>query len=188
MIGIFWIIDNKLVAKKVNLDKVEEINGFRDSGLSHFSEWGKMGLDIHECNKYPRGRVVYHVYEEEFNILVSKEIIENKKYQPMILKEFEIGDNYRFIADEYIKNSKELEILFLKVNEIVREIDPFNIAWVTFDEYYPEVNEIVSKLLENKENEFETVKEVFDKWFFEDETKIEKYKKIAEKIKKDINV
>jgi len=42
--------------------------------------------------------------------------------------------------------------------------------------------------LEKNKSKFEIVKEVFDKWFFEDKTKIEKYKKIAEEIKRKINV
>jgi hypothetical protein len=32
--------------------------------------------------------------------------------------------------------------LFIEINTIVREIDPFNIAWVSDDEYYPEVKDI----------------------------------------------
>jgi len=188
MIGIFWIIENKIIAKKISLNETDEINGFKDSKLFHFLEYEKMGFNIDEYNKFPRGRVVYDIYENRYDILVSKEIIENKKYRSMILKEFGIKENYQFTVDKYIQSSKKLEILFFKVNEIVREIDPFDISWVTFDEYYPEVNEIVSKLLEKKENEFEIIKEVFDRWFFEDEIKIEKYKKIAEEIKRKINV
>lgn len=188
MTGIFWIINNKIIAIKISLNETDEINGFKDSGICCFEECEKMGFETNECVKFPRGRVVYDIYDKRYDILISKEIIENELYQSMILKEFGIDDKYQVTVDEYIQNSKESAILFFKINEIVRKIDPFDIAWVSFDEYYPEVNEIISKLLEKNGNEFETVKEVFDKWFFEDETRIEKYKKIAEEIKRKINV
>ena len=71
--------------------------------------------------------------------------------------------------------------LFIEINKIVREIDPFNIAWVSDDEYYPEVKDIVKGVIA-KEDTQKLIKEVFDRWFYEKEENNEKYKKIAKKI------
>jgi uncharacterized protein YrzB (UPF0473 family) len=177
MIGIFCIIDEKIIAKKINLDEVKELGEHKDSGFLYHIEF----KNINE--KIPRGRVVYNILENIYEIFVSQNIIKNKKYQSMILKEFDIDKNYRFIIDTYIQSTKKAEILFFKINEIIRKIDPYNIAWVSFDEYYPEVNDITLKFLKEKKDEFQIVKEVFDKWFFEDERKINAYKKIAQKLK-----
>jgi len=72
--------------------------------------------------------------------------------------------------------------LFIEINTIIREIDPFNIAWVSDDEYYPEVKDIVKGVIAKKDTK-KLVKEVFDKWFYEKKENNEKYKKIAKKIK-----
>jgi hypothetical protein len=178
MIGIFCIIDEKIFVKKINLDEVKELGEYKDSGFLYHIEF----KNINE--KIPRGRVVYNILENIYEIFVSQNIIKNKKYQSMILKEFNIKGNYQFIVDEYLQNNKKTEILFFKINEIIRKIDPFNIAWVSFDEYYPEVNDIVLKLLEKKEDEFKIVKNVFERWFFKDNRKINYYKRIAKEIKK----
>ena len=71
--------------------------------------------------------------------------------------------------------------LFIEINTIVREIDPFNIAWVSDDEYYPEIKDILKGVMA-REDTYKLVKEVFDKWFYEKEENNEKYKEIAKKI------
>ena len=100
-IGIFWILNDFLIAKRVELSKVEEINGFKDSGLSHFFEWDKMGFDIDIYDKFPRGRIVYDVYNNKFIIYTTKSIIKNSKYKQMILDFFQINKNYLFEYDEH---------------------------------------------------------------------------------------
>jgi len=89
MIGIFWIVDGNLIAKKVNLTEVKEVNGFKDSGLSHFFEWEKMGFDFDEYDKFPRGRIVYDILNKRFLIYAAKEIIKNENYKHWILDFFE---------------------------------------------------------------------------------------------------
>ena len=101
MVGIFWIVDDKLIAKKVSLSEIEEVNGFKDSGLSHFFEWEKMGFDIDEYDKFPRGRIVYDVFNNKFLIYAAKKIIKNKNYRQLILDFFNIKENYEFIYDEH---------------------------------------------------------------------------------------
>jgi len=96
MIGIFWIINDFLVAKRVELSQIEEVNGFKDSGLSHFFEWDKIGFDTDIYDKFPRGRVVYDIYNQKFIIYTAKQIIKNSEYQQMILDFFKINKNYSF--------------------------------------------------------------------------------------------
>ena len=76
--------------------------------------------------------------------------------------------------------------LFIEINTIIREIDPFNIAWVSDDEYYPEVKDIVKGVIAKKDTK-KLVKEVFDKWFYEKEENNILYEKIAKRID-DINM
>ena len=101
MIGIFWIVDGNLIAKKVNLTEIEELNGFKDSGLSHFFEREKMGFEIDEYDKLPRGRIVYDVFNGKFLIYTAKEIIKNENYKQWILDFFNIKRDYKFIYDEH---------------------------------------------------------------------------------------
>jgi len=102
MVGIFWIINDFLLAKRVRLAEIEESNGFKDSGLSHFFEWEKMGFDIDRYDKYSRGRIVYDLYEKKFIIYAAKEIINNDKYKKMILDFFKIK-KYEFKYDEHYR-------------------------------------------------------------------------------------
>ena len=100
-IGVFWLINDCLIAKRVELSKVGEINGFKDSGLSYFFEWDKMGFDIDIYDKSPRCRIVYDVYNNKFIIYTAKSIIKNSKYKQMILDFFKINKNYLFEYDEH---------------------------------------------------------------------------------------
>ncbi|RUM56781.1 MAG: hypothetical protein DSY40_01685 [Nautilia sp.] len=102
-IGIFWIIDNSLLAKKIELSQIKPINGFKDSDFSHFFEWEKMGYDIDMYDKFPRGRVVYNIHTKKFIFYCAKEIIKNSSYQKMILNYFNIQNNYSFEYDEHYK-------------------------------------------------------------------------------------
>ena len=112
MIGIFWIINKGLLAKTVKLSEIEQVGGFKDSGLSHFFEWEKMGFDIDEYDKFPRGRIVYDVYNDIFLIYAAKEIIRNQEYKNLILDYFQICKNHRFIYDEHylLKKTKNLKL------------------------------------------------------------------------------
>jgi hypothetical protein len=100
MIGIFWIIDEFLLAKRIKLSKVKEIKGFKDSDFSHFFEWEKMGFDIDRYDKFPRGRIVYNTYQKRFIIYTAKVIMKNEKYKKMIIDFFKI-ENYEFKYDEH---------------------------------------------------------------------------------------
>ena len=88
-------------ARKVNLSEIEEINGFKDSGLSHFFEWEKMGFDVDEYDKFPRGRIAYDVLNDRFLIYMAKKIIKNKNYTQWILNFFNIKREYEFIYDDH---------------------------------------------------------------------------------------
>jgi hypothetical protein len=100
MIGIFWIINDFLLAKRIELSKVEEIKGFKDSDFSHFFEWEKMGFDIDRYDKSPRGRIVYNTDNKKFIVYAAKKIISNEKYKKMIIDFFKIK-NYEFKYDEH---------------------------------------------------------------------------------------
>jgi hypothetical protein len=104
MIGIFWIINDFLLAKRIKLSKIQAVNGFKDSGFSHFFEWEKMGFDIDVYDKFLRGRIVYNVYDKKFIIYTAKEVIKNEEYKKMILDFFKIK-NYQFVYDSHYKLS-----------------------------------------------------------------------------------
>jgi len=102
MVGIFWIINDFLLAKRMKLSDIEEIRGFKDSDFSHFFEWDKMGFDVDRYDKLPRGRVVYDRYHKQFIVYSAKNIINSKEYKKMIIDFFKIK-NYKFEYDEHYK-------------------------------------------------------------------------------------
>ena len=85
--------------------------------------------------------------------------------------------------EKYIKTYMCVKKAFLK-------IDPFNIAWVSWDEYHIEIKKTTIKLLEtNFENIEKMVNEVLDQYFecYKEENKAHA-KNLAKEIKKSQNL
>ena len=85
-IGIFWVIEDEVFARKEILskkrileDKRGALTGIIDSKFSHFEEWEKSLQTKYpqaDFAVYPRGRVVYSLKEKTF-ILFLDECITN---------------------------------------------------------------------------------------------------------------
>ena len=106
-----------------------------------------------------------------------------------ILIYIECSRGYRLKNDE-IKALEKYQDEFIKTYMCVKnafyKIDPFNIAWVSWDEYHIEIKAITIKLLKtNFQNIEKTVNEVLDRYFnsYEKENKIHS-KNLAGEIKK----
>lgn len=81
---------------------------------------------------------------------------------------------------EFIKVYKKL---YKIIQEVVNRTDPFDIAFVTEDEYESEIKNIALVLLQkkniNKKKVFKIVQNVFDEWFYKTKENDEKYWHIA---------
>ena len=60
------------------MSKIKKVNGFKDSGFSHFFEWDTMGFDIDIYNKFPRGRIVYDVYDKNLLFIQQNRLFKIK--------------------------------------------------------------------------------------------------------------
>ncbi len=146
------------------------------------------------------GEIKYYEFYEDGILLYKLDtcgnIVANQKLVKLLL-------NFRCKNDKYIEEDlsyiyqfgeRYLE-LYDTIFQSVNKNDPFGIAFVSQDEYKPEIREIVTKTIGKKLTKkkiFFIVKETFDKWFdkVDDNSKYEAvakdiYQFYEEKIKLD---
>ena len=141
------------------------------------------------------GEILYYSFFENdkllYDIDVNGEVINNFHFKDLIIEMyFKNCSNERkkllrkeliylnYFMDEYIE-------FYNYVKKVVNKIDPFMISWVAEDEYDIEIKEIVLDLIGrslNKKKIYKKVKNIFDKWFYEDESRIDDYWNIANEI------
>jgi hypothetical protein len=82
-VGIFWLVDGKLVIDRTALSKAENYGAFKVHPGDHCSVWEKLqrgGVvpsDM-EYEKSPRGRVMYDKRTGRFRLLADRCILRNK--------------------------------------------------------------------------------------------------------------
>ena len=94
-VGIFWLIDNKLVADSIPWRQADIHGGFYNGKNDHAALWTTLqrllpqwkGL---EYTDYPRGRVLFHSTEEVFLVYSSQAIVKSPGMRAMILAEFKL--------------------------------------------------------------------------------------------------
>jgi hypothetical protein len=83
MVGIFWLIEDRLVLDTTLLSEAEPYGDCLTHGKSHIDFWteqqalGTVPHDI-EYEEYPRGRVVYNVKTERFTLYADRCILARK--------------------------------------------------------------------------------------------------------------
>ena len=109
-VGIFWLIDNKLVADSIPWRQADIHGGFYNGKNDHAALWTTLqrllpqwkGL---EYTDYPRGRVLFHSTEEVFLVYSSQAIFNSPKVRAMILAEFKLPlAATKFAADYHYEN------------------------------------------------------------------------------------
>ncbi len=82
-VGIFWLVDGKLVMDSTALSMSEDYGGFKIHPADHCSVWEKLQLreavpaDV-EYEECPRGRVMYDTKAQQFRLLADRCILKNK--------------------------------------------------------------------------------------------------------------
>jgi hypothetical protein len=93
-VGIFWLIDNKMVADSIPWRQADIHGGFYSKN-DHAALWTTLqrllpqwkGL---EYTDYPRGRVLFDAMEEVFRVYSSRAIISGPALRNLILAEFKL--------------------------------------------------------------------------------------------------
>lgn len=88
-VGIFWIINDQVIAFTEDARTVKMVNGFKDTDLDHYHVWPK--LKIHgDYTARPRGRVIYRAQDDKFLVYLPSTLVKDKKTILKILREFSI--------------------------------------------------------------------------------------------------
>jgi len=82
-VGIFWLVDGKLVMDSTALSMAEDYGAFKVHLGDHCSVWEKLqrgravpaDVEYEEC---PRGRVMYDMKARRFQLLADKCILKDK--------------------------------------------------------------------------------------------------------------
>jgi hypothetical protein len=91
MVGIFWLIENRLVLDTTLLSEAEPYGDCLTHGNSHINFWteqqglGTVSHDI-EYEEYPRGRVVYHKKAQRFALYADRCILKQKPVVKRIME------------------------------------------------------------------------------------------------------
>jgi hypothetical protein len=94
-VGIFWLIDNKLVADSIPWRQADIYGGFYSGKNDHVTFWATLQRLMpqwkgNEYTDFPRGRVLFDSKEEVFLVYSSREIVNSQDLKKMILAEFNL--------------------------------------------------------------------------------------------------
>jgi len=109
-VGIFWLIDNKLVADSIPWRQADIYGGFYTGKNDHATFWTTLQRLVPQWkgNEYtdsPRGRVLFHSTEEVLLVYSSQAIVNNPGVTAMILAEFKLPlAATKFEADYHYEN------------------------------------------------------------------------------------
>jgi len=108
-IGLFWIYDNQIFPVFQDLNDITEIDGFKDSDLSHYQIWDFIKTQhkkfyLYEYENIPRGRVVYDIKNDIFIIYCNMTILQDDNSKELIISAFILSNKkYIFKEDEHYK-------------------------------------------------------------------------------------
>lgn len=117
-IGIFWVINDEVIAFPNELVELSEVAGFKDSPYDHIRVWNTIRSQVPTLRnveyEVERGRVTYHVDKNKFLVLFSTELSKKKNIKSKILREFSIpSEKVEFSTDIHYtlpKNLKNIKI------------------------------------------------------------------------------
>jgi hypothetical protein len=109
-VGIFWLIDNKLVADSIPFPQADFHGGFYNGKNDHATFWATLQRLLPQWKgvkytDYPRGRVLFDSMEEVFLVYSSRGIVNSPVLREMILREFNLSlGATKFEADYHYEN------------------------------------------------------------------------------------
>ena len=109
-IGIFWLVDNKLVADSIPWPQADFYGGFYNGKNDHATFWTTLQRLMlpwkgNEYTDFPRGRVLFDAMEEVFLVYSSQAIVKSPGVRATILAEFKLPlAATKFEADYHYEN------------------------------------------------------------------------------------
>jgi hypothetical protein len=110
-VGIFWRIDNKLVADSIRWPQTDVYGGFYNGKNDHATFWATLQRfqPLWKGNDYtdfPRGQVLFDSKEKIFLVYSSQAIVNSLELRKMILAEFNLPlAAAKFVADYHYENA-----------------------------------------------------------------------------------
>ena len=89
-VGIFWVVDGKLVIDSMPLDEAEDYGDFRTYPRSHIFVWEQWRLigkvpGESEYEEFPRGRVLFNTKTRRSTLLADRCILKDKSMVSKIM-------------------------------------------------------------------------------------------------------
>ena len=109
-VGIFWLIDNKLVADSIPWRQADIHGGFYNGKNDHAALWTTLQRLVpqwkgKEYTDFPRGRVLLDAMKEVFLVYSSQAIVKSPGVRATILAEFKLPlAATKFEADYHYEN------------------------------------------------------------------------------------
>lgn len=113
-VGIFWVVDGKLVIDSTSLSAAEPYGDHLTHPRSHMEVWmllqqnGSVPTDF-EYEELPRGRVTYHAKTQRFTLLADKCILRDKSIVGKIMSALCLPRRTRTGTDQHYKCSDCLQ-------------------------------------------------------------------------------
>jgi hypothetical protein len=110
-VGIFWLIDKKLVADSIPWRRADVYGGYYSGKNNHATFWTTLQRLMlrwkgKEYTDFPRGRVLFDSMEESFLVYSSRGIVNSPDLRTMIVREFNLPlAATKFVADFHYENA-----------------------------------------------------------------------------------
>ena len=91
-VGLFFFINNRVVATKLELNEGEANGGFINHPKSHYEFFIEISNNqLDDYGHYPRGRVIYDKIHKRFLVYIDK-ALNKRKIKDLILNEFDLDE------------------------------------------------------------------------------------------------
>ena len=94
MVGIFWVVDGKILTDCTPLINAEPYGDCLTHGRSHSDHWDRLvrtgAVTGDDYEEHPRGRVVYNVKTQQFTVYADRCILRNKPVLKQVIEEMHL--------------------------------------------------------------------------------------------------
>jgi len=107
-VGIFWLVDEKLVFDTTPVSQAEDYGALRIHAGNHLSVWERLReknivpVEM-EYEEAPRGRVMYDTKNRRFSLLADRCILRRKELVSHIRKEMRLPKNTSTDTDHHYR-------------------------------------------------------------------------------------
>jgi hypothetical protein len=115
-VGIFWLVDGKLVIDSVPLSEAEPYGDHLTHPRSHIDVWEQWRLagkvpGESEYEEFPRGRVMYNTKTQKFTLLADRCILRDKDVVSRVMSKLHLpSENMDKGTDAHYRCSSCLQV------------------------------------------------------------------------------